>query len=167
MPSRNQSRLRLRAAAVVVAVASTACGFVAVARAAKDNAKQDAIDAVRAVLDRQVSDWNRKDLDGFLKGYWQSPEVVFQSGGTKHVGFEAMRERYNRNYKAEGRDMGKLAFVDLNIVPLSDDSAYARGGYVLIMPDETSPSGLFTLILRKFPDGWKIIHDHTSAAPAE
>ena len=31
------------------------------------------------------------------------------------------------------------------------------------MPDGTKPTGLFTLIARKFPDGWKIVHDHTSA----
>jgi beta-aspartyl-peptidase (threonine type) len=24
-------------------------------------------------------------------------------------------------------------------------------------------SGRFTLIVRKFPDGWKVTHDHTSA----
>ena len=31
------------------------------------------------------------------------------------------------------------------------------------MPDGTRPAGLFTVIFREFPDGWKIIHDHTSA----
>ena len=28
--------------------------------------------------------------------------------------------------------------------------------------DEKKPHGLFTLIFRKFPDGWKIIHDHSA-----
>jgi hypothetical protein len=31
------------------------------------------------------------------------------------------------------------------------------------MPDGAKPAGLFTVILRKLPEGWKIIHDHTSA----
>ena len=34
------------------------------------------------------------------------------------------------------------------------------------MPDGAKPGGLFTLIFRKFPEGWKIVHDHTSAEEA-
>ena len=31
------------------------------------------------------------------------------------------------------------------------------------MEKETA-TGRFTLLFRKFPDGWKIVHDHTSVA---
>ncbi|HNG96278.1 MAG TPA: DUF4440 domain-containing protein, partial [Acidobacteriota bacterium] len=31
---------------------------------------------VRAVLDAQVAAWNRGDLEGFMKGYWRSPELT-------------------------------------------------------------------------------------------
>ena len=34
------------------------------------------------------------------------------------------------------------------------------------MPDGTKPGGLFTVILRRFPEGWKIVHDHTSSEEA-
>jgi beta-aspartyl-peptidase (threonine type) len=115
------------------------------------------------VLDQQVVDWNKGDLDAFLAGYWDSPKVVFQSGGQRHVGFAAMRERYHRRYRSEGKAMGQLTFSGLEIEPLGPDAALARGGWRLIMPDGTKPGGLFTLIFRKFPDGWKIVHDHTSA----
>jgi hypothetical protein len=64
------------------------------ARALPGQAEADpSVGAVRAVLDRQVADWNRGDLDGFLGGYWNSPKVVFQSGGRRYDGWEAMRER--------------------------------------------------------------------------
>jgi ketosteroid isomerase-like protein len=118
---------------------------------------------VRAVLDRQVADWNKGDLDGFLAGYWNSPKVVFQSGGQRHDGFEAMRDRYRRRYKAEGKAMGRLAFSSVEIEPLGPEAVMVRGGWRLTMPDGARPGGLFTLILRKFPQGWKIVHDHTSA----
>jgi ketosteroid isomerase-like protein len=124
---------------------------------------EDSIRAVRAVLDRQVADWNKGDLDAFLTGYWKSPTVVFQSGGQRHVGWSAMRERYRRRYKAEGKAMGELAFSGLEIEPLGQDSILARGGWRLTMPDGTKPGGLFTLIFRRLPEGWKIVHDHTSA----
>jgi beta-aspartyl-peptidase (threonine type) len=122
--------------------------------------------AVRAVLDGQVSDWNRGDLDSFLTGYWNSPKVVFQSGGQRIDGWEAMRDRYRKRYQAEGRAMGRLAFSGVEIEALGPDTAFVRGGWRLTMPDGTHPGGLFTLLFRKFPEGWKIVHDHTSAEEA-
>ena len=120
-------------------------------------------DAVREVLDRQIVDWNKGDLDGFLCGYWNSPKVVFQSGGQRFDGWEAMANRYRRRYQSEGKAMGKLSFSSLEIEPLGAENMLVRGGWRLTMPDGTESGGLFTLIVRKFPEGWKIIHDHTSA----
>src|SRR4029077_4275350 len=76
--------------------------------------REDSVRAVQAVLERQVADWNRGDLDAFLGGYWNSPKVVFQSGGQRFDGWEAMRERYRRRYRAEGRAMGRLEFSALD-----------------------------------------------------
>ena len=127
------------------------------------NSQDDSTRAVRAVLDRQVTDWNKGDLDGFLGGYWNSPKVVFQSGGERCDGWEAMRDRYRRRYQAERKAMGRLAFSPLEIEPLGHEAIMVRGGWRLTMPDGTKPGGLFTLIFRKLPEGWKIVHDHTSA----
>ena len=62
--------------------------------------------------------------------------------------------------------MGQLAFSELEIEALGAESVFARGRFRLTMPDGSKPTGLFTIILRKFPDGWKIVHDHTSADEA-
>ena len=120
--------------------------------------------AIRRVLDDQTVAWNRGDLDAFLNGYWRSPRVVFQSGGTRHDGFEAMRDRYRQRYQADGKAMGQLVFSGLEIEPLAADAAFVRGRYTLTMPDGTHPTGLFTLIMRRLDNGWKITHDHTSTA---
>lgn len=120
--------------------------------------------AIKAVLDRQEADWNRGDLDAFLEGYWHSPRLVFQSGGDRNDGFDAMRERYRRRYKAEGKAMGKVTFSRVEIQTLGPDAAFVRGAWKLDFPDGKKPGGLYTLIFRKFPDGWKIVHDHTSVA---
>jgi ketosteroid isomerase-like protein len=140
--------------------------FSIAARGHGPTERQDSIRAVRAVLDRQVTYWNKGDLDGFLGGYWNSPKVVFQSGGQRYDGWEAMRERYRRRYQAEGRAMGRLAFSALDIEPLGPEAVLARGRWQLTMPDGTKPGGLFTVIFRKLPEGWKIVHDHTSADEA-
>jgi ketosteroid isomerase-like protein len=123
----------------------------------------DAARAVGAVLERQVDDWNKGDLDAFLSGYWNSPKVVFQSGGQRFDGWEAMRQRYRRRYQAQGRAMGQLAFSALDVEALGPEAVLARGRWRLTLPDGTKPGGLFTVIFRKFPEGWKIVHDHTSA----
>ena len=129
--------------------------------------REDPVHAVRAVLDRQVADWNKGDLDGFLAGYWNSPKVVFQSGGQRFDGWAAMRDRYRRRYQAEGRAMGRLAFSALDVEPLGPEAVLARGRWRLTMPDGATPGGLFTVIFRKLPEGWKIVHDHTSADEAK
>jgi beta-aspartyl-peptidase (threonine type) len=126
-------------------------------------ADDDGEAAVRRLLDKQVEDWNRKDLDGFLEGYLHGPGVVFQSGAERFDGFEALRTRYRKSYQAEGREMGRLAFTSLEVVVLGPDAALARGRFQLSMSDGKQPTGLFTLILRKRPEGWRIVHDHTSS----
>ncbi len=123
-----------------------------------------AVVAVRQVLDKQEKDWNADNLDGFLEGYWHAPGVVFLSGGDRHDGFDAMRDRYQKRYKAEGKAMGKVRFSGVEVQPLAPDAAFARGRWGLTLPDGKTPGGLFTLVLRKFPEGWKVVHDHTSVA---
>jgi ketosteroid isomerase-like protein len=146
--------------AFCVVLLATAC-LARPARAGDDS--ESDVRAVRAVLDQQVLDWNKGDLDGFLTGYWNSPKVVFMSGGNRFDGFEAMRDRYRRRYKADGKAMGQLAFSELDVESLGPEAVLARGRFRLTMPDGAKPTGLFTVIVRKFPDGWKIVHDHTSA----
>jgi ketosteroid isomerase-like protein len=124
---------------------------------------EDPVHAIRAVLRQQQADWNKGDLDAFLTGYWNSPRVVFQSGGNRYDGWEAMRDRYRARYKAEGKAMGEVGFSAIDIEMLGTEAALVRGAWRLALPDGSKPGGLFTLIFRKFPEGWKIVHDHTSA----
>ena len=123
----------------------------------------ETVAAIRLVLERQEADWNKGDLDAFLTGYWNSPRVVFQSGGDRYDGWEAMRDRYRKRYKSEGKAMGHVSFSRIDIEPLGPAAALARGAWRLSLPDGSHPGGLFTLIFRHFADGWKIVHDHTSA----
>jgi beta-aspartyl-peptidase (threonine type) len=146
-----------------LAVAGLPMAALAMASGGSDDTEK----AVRAVLDRQVVDWNNRDLDGFLDGYWKSPKVVFQSGGQRFDGWEAMRDRYRARYQGTGRAMGRLEFSGLEIDALGPEAALARGRWRLTMSDGTNPGGLFTVIFRKLPEGWKIVHDHTSADEAK
>ena len=116
---------------------------------------------VQQVLQQQQAAWNRRDLEAFMSGYWNSPELTF-FGTEKTSGWQATLERYRKRYQTGGREMGKLEFSGLQIVALGPDSAFVRGSWMLTMSDGKTPHGLFTLVFRQFPDGWKIVHDHTS-----
>jgi beta-aspartyl-peptidase (threonine type) len=142
---------------MVVLLVGTAAGQAPVAGAASSEA------AIRAVLQSQVEAWNHHDLERFMSGYWKSPDLTFFSGTTETKGWQPTLERYQRKYQAEGRSMGTLTFSDLTLQILDDDAAFARGRFQLAMPDGTQPHGLFTLVFRKFPEGWRIVHDHTCA----
>ncbi|MFZ0807471.1 MAG: nuclear transport factor 2 family protein [Candidatus Sulfotelmatobacter sp.] len=120
--------------------------------------------AIKRVLRVQQEAWNRHDLDGFMTGYWNSPELTFFSGGRENHGWQEALDHYRATYSGPGHDMGKLEFSDLHIEMLGPDAAFVRGAFHLVMPDGKTPHGIFTLVFRRFADGWKIVHDHTSAA---
>jgi ketosteroid isomerase-like protein len=117
---------------------------------------------IQGVLRAQQDAWNRGDIEGFMNGYWRFEKTVFVSGDEVTRGWQKVLDRYEAKYSDRAK-MGTLMFSEIEITPLSNDSAVALGSWKLIRAND-QPHGRFTLIFRKFPDGWKIIHDHTSAA---
>jgi beta-aspartyl-peptidase (threonine type) len=126
----------------------------------RQNLQQD----IKHLLVSQVEAWNRGDLEGFMLGYWNSPDLTFYSGTTITKGWAPTLARYKQRYQSEGREMGKLEFQDLDIDLLSRRSAVVMGKWKLTMKTGQTPHGLFTLVLKRMPEGWRIVHDHTSGA---
>lgn len=118
--------------------------------------------AIQHVLDDQAAAWNKGDLPGFMKGYLESEDLSFFSGNAKTKGWKATLERYQKKYQADGKEMGKLTFTELSIEMLGTDHALVRGRFHLKLKSE-APTGIFSLVMRKTPAGWRIIHDHTSS----
>ena len=149
-----------------IAISSICVAFLAVSANAggKRNGVAEPQDArdIKAVLDHQVEAWNRRDLEGFMSGYWHSERLTFFSGATKTTGWQATIDRYRKRYQSEGREMGHLDFYDQHLDLLGPRAAFVRGRWRL-KTGSTEAGGLFTLIFRKFDDGWKIVHDHTGA----
>ncbi len=120
-------------------------------------------DRILAVLDKQAAAWNAGDLEKFMLGYWRSPELTFFSSSGKLNGWDATIERYRKTYQAEGREMGKLVFDDLDITVLGSESALVRGRWKLTFSDGKQAGGIYTLVFREIEGDWKIVHDHTSS----
>jgi beta-aspartyl-peptidase (threonine type) len=128
-----------------------------------EEAREQLEQAIKHLLVSQVEAWNHGNLEGFMQGYWQSPELTFFSGTTVTKGWEPTLARYRQRYQSEGKEMGRLEFQDLNIDLMSPRSAVVTGKWQLPMKDGKQPHGLFTLVLKRMQGaGWKIVHDHTS-----
>ncbi|MBZ5492947.1 MAG: nuclear transport factor 2 family protein [Acidobacteriia bacterium] len=130
-----------------------------------DDQRANLEEGIKHILLSQVEAWNHGKLEGFMQGYWHSPDLTFFSGATETRGWEPTLARYRQRYQAEGKEMGKLEFQKLDIDLLSRRSAVVTGEWHLTMSDGKQPHGLFTLIFKRIPpEGWRIVHDHTSAA---
>jgi len=148
---------------VCVVVVVMAVRFQVVQAQLKPHSNAEADAAIRAVLKAQVDAWNRHDLERFMAGYWRSPDLTFFSGGTEISGWDDTLQRYRSRYQAGGNEMGTLSFEGLRVVVLGPDAAFVRGQYHLATADGKNPHGLFTLVFRKSPEGWLIVHDHSSS----
>lgn len=125
------------------------------------------VEAIRAVMDRQVAAWNDGDVRAFMEGYAQTDTLRFASGGQVHYGWERTLQRYREAY-ANRDQMGTLAFSGLDIWPLSPGHALVFGRWDLERVGAYSDiGGLFTLVFERGDAGWRIVHDHTSSAPAD
>lgn len=120
------------------------------------------VNDIREVLNRQVLAWNKGDITGYMAGYWQSDSLRFASGGSVNFGWQVTLERYRQRYNS--RDlMGRLRFSEIDVRMVDKTTALVFGKWALQRKSD-APWGLFTLLFRKFDEGWKIVHDHTSSA---
>ncbi len=119
-----------------------------------------AADPIRSLLDGQVAAWNRGDIDGFMNGYARSPKTVFVSGDKVTYGWKESRDRYAKKYDSPAK-MGRLTFSGLTIMRFCPEAAIVLGSWSL-QRERDRPHGKFTLLVRKLPEGWRIVLDHTS-----
>jgi len=118
--------------------------------------------AIRAVLEAQVAAWNRGDLEAFMAGYVRGPDLVFTSGGGIRRGWDETLEKYQARYGTAPETMGKLGFEVLGVQPVGADGAVVLGRWRL---DDTPQAGggVFSVVLERLPEGWRVVHDHTSS----
>lgn len=120
--------------------------------------------AIEAVLHAQQAAWNRGDVDAFLTGYWHSPKLTFSGSSGVSRGWDGVLARYKKNYPDKAT-MGELEFSGLEFQFLGPDAALVLGRWHL-KRSKGDIGGVFSLVWERFPEGWKIIHDHTSAVGA-
>lgn len=109
------------------------------------------------LLAAQRTAWNDSDLAKFTATYRMHDDTTLYCDGRVHKGWEQLYERYRTMYA--GRPMGELGYDDVTIDIIACDTAVMRGTWI-VKSDAGTRTGLFTMLARKFPEGWKIVHDH-------
>jgi beta-aspartyl-peptidase (threonine type) len=118
---------------------------------------------IRALLDQQVKDWNRGDIASFMRGYDRSAEITFVGKSGVRRGYDSVAARYREAYPTQEK-MGRLHFSEIEVRLLGETHALVLGRFYLERAEAGGgpASGRFSLIVAKRPEGWRILHDHTS-----
>jgi ketosteroid isomerase-like protein len=117
--------------------------------------------AITSVLSEQQAAWNRADVRAFMQGYWNSAELTFAGSSGIIRGWEPVLARYKKQYPDEAA-MGRLDFSELEMRSLGPDAALVLGRWHLTRPTGNL-GGVYSLVFERFPEGWRIVHDHTSS----
>lgn len=119
--------------------------------------------AIQAVLDAQVSAWNRGDLAAYMAGYARTDALVFTSGGKLRTGWQPTFDHYQKRYGQDRKAMGTLVFEVVRIDAIGADGAVVLGNWTLT-ESPADGRGVFSVVLERRSEGWRIVHDHTSSA---
>jgi len=115
---------------------------------------------IRNLLARQMSDWNKGNIAGFMKGYWNNDSLLFVGKKGANYGYRTTLQNYLKSYP-DTAAMGKLNFDILKVQALSPDCYFVLGKWMLTRTIGNL-SGHYTLILRKIKGEWVIVSDHSS-----
>lgn len=147
----------MRSAFILAALLLTAGCMPAVSQAAGPEVR------IRAVLAAQEAAWNRADVAAFMEGYEKSADLTFSGTSGVTRGWQNVLERYSKRYPG-AEAMGKLQYSEIEVRLIGSEAALVLGRFSLTRTEKAggNASGHFSLVFRKTPAGWRIIHDHTS-----
>ncbi len=140
----------------LIALAASCAGHTSAKFAEGDRSE------IRKLFAEQRGAWNRGDIEAFMQGYVRGPKLVFTSGSKIRRGWQETFERYKARYGEDSSSMGTLSFEILEIQSLGADGAVVLGRWGLAGLD-TPAGGVFSVVLERLPEGWRIVHDHTSS----
>lgn len=116
--------------------------------------------AIRKLLFMQVTEWNKGNIEGYMKGYWESDSLLFIGSKGPRYGYETTLKRYKEAYP-DADHMGKLKSTIVSMDKLSDNCYFIVGKWALERK-ASDLDGSYTLLLKKIKGKWVIVCDHSS-----
>jgi ketosteroid isomerase-like protein len=155
----------MRAFTLLLALELAACRTSSRTTAASGGTDRHAMsDTILAQLNRSAADWNRGDLDGFLSDYAAESTTTFVDGRRARHGIDFIRRNYAPWFAPNAR-RDSLRFDAVEVRPLTSTLVLVTARFLLERGGAITRSGPFTLVMERKPQGWKIIHDHSSSDP--
>ncbi|MDB5152012.1 MAG: nuclear transport factor 2 family protein [Mucilaginibacter sp.] len=114
--------------------------------------------AIISAMKNSENDWNKGDLNSFMKMYTSSSTMMMPTGP---VGLSAIRDLYEKKYFTGKMPKQNLHYDELNVTLLGANYALLTGEFTLSgnnLPERSSP---YSLVMIYTKDGWKILHDHS------
>jgi ketosteroid isomerase-like protein len=118
------------------------------------------ITVIKKILTDQTIQWNKGNLDQFMKGYWENDSLQFIGKSGPVYGYNNALNNYKKGYP-DTAAMGKLSFDVISVKKLSPDYYFVTGKWFLSRT-VGDLKGVYTLLFRKINGEWKIIADHSS-----
>ncbi|HEX6749272.1 MAG TPA: nuclear transport factor 2 family protein [Longimicrobium sp.] len=152
-----------RALAILATAAAAGCATARTSSAPAPSVVGSPAAEIEQVLQASAQAWNRGDLDGFLLPYLNSDQTTFVGRDVVH-GVPAIRETYLSSWWRGGTPTLNLAYNRIDVRPLGRDYALAVGHWVVTDKNtgQETRTGIFSLTMVRTPQGWRIIHDHSS-----
>ena len=132
------------------------CCLVTFAATAQNKNEQQ----IKKMLAAQVTEWNKGNIEGYMKGYWDNDSLLFIGSKGPRYGYKETLEKYKLAYP-DTAHMGKLTSTIISMQQLSADYYFILGSWALER-SVGNVSGSYTLLLRKIKGVWVIVCDHSS-----
>lgn len=116
--------------------------------------------AILQMLEVQNNAWNRGDIAGFMKGYWENDSLMFVGKSGVTYGYKNTLENYKKGYP-DTAAMGKLTTTNIKITRLSGKYYFIIGKWYL-KRSIGDVSGHYNLLLKKIKGTWVVVADHSS-----
>jgi ketosteroid isomerase-like protein len=116
--------------------------------------------AIRKILNDQITAWNKGNIEEFMKGYWNSDSLMFIGKSGVTYGYQNTLLNYKKNYSNTDA-MGALSFELVKVQRLSPEYYYVVGKWHL-KRKIGDVGGHYDLLFRKVNGAWVIVADHSS-----
>ena len=116
--------------------------------------------AILQMLDNQNQAWNRGDISGFMKGYWENDSLMFIGKSGVTYGYQNTLENYKKGYP-DTAAMGKLTTTQIKMIRVSKEYYFIVGKWYL-KRSIGDISGHDNLLVRKIKGQWVVVADHSS-----
>ena len=154
---------RAFAAALLIALTACSSGGTVPAGEPTPAAMSAAQTEIVRLLQESAAEWNRGNLDGFIHPYADSPTITYMGANGVVRGKPALRQEYASTWFRGGRPAGQLSFSDIEVRMLGPEHALSIGKWkVVLASNNQERTGTFSIIWQRRPEGWRMVHDHSS-----